>query len=195
MAITLPLLHRITVTEYRAGTSHKWKACISASVIVGTYERGATLSLAHDLAISVSQVENLARAGYTWRCLRHYGVTSAIRGRLTPTHFCTMGDLLRKYEFSPMEAVEILKECADHGASVETMRGYVEGRYDHKDPEWVRRLGRVVKEMDRLSTDYGVPELVRQACKLFLNLVIIEGELSNVETNHHPGGGAPLKLE
>ena len=194
--INLDQLHRIAVTQYMAGSAYRWKSCLAASCIVGRYERGATLALAQDLCISVSQVENLARAGWGWRTFRSYfpiGLASEVRGRLTPTHFSAMFDLWRLYEFDPHDAAGILAECVEHGASVASMRKYVEDTYGSKAADWERRLSRITPQVELLCSDYGVPEGVRLASIEWLTS-IRNGALQH-ETNIGTGGGAAPILE
>lgn len=191
----LEQLHRIVVTQYQAGSAHRWKACLAASCVVGKYDRGATLSLASDLCLSVSQVENLAHAGWGWRVFRKYfqgfGVASATRQRLTPSHFCVMFDLWREYEFSPWDAAETLVIAAEEGASVVTMRGWLDV-HDTR-PEWVKRLGRITPQVELLCNDYGVPEGVREAALNFINAVNNNGVQR--EENLSAGRGAAPLLE
>lgn len=183
----LPLLHRITVSEYQAGTTHRWRACLAASCVVGRYDKGATLSLASDLCLSVSQVENLAHAGWGWRVFRKFGITSATRNRLTPSHFCACFDLWRELEFDPWEAAEILTESAQHGASVAAMRDAIEGKFGpDRGDMWRRRLGRVVKQVGLLCADYGVPEGVRDAAKQFITAINHNGASQHENPNYNP---------
>lgn len=101
---------------YKAGTASRWGAALWAALVVGRYERGATLGLARRLLVSVSAVENLAVAGITYKHLRAFARNSRARSRLLRrarralpyTHFVVLGECWRRYEFSPYEALRYL---------------------------------------------------------------------------------------
>lgn len=191
----LRVLHRIAVTQYQAGSAHRWKACLAASCVVGKYDKGATLALAGDLCISVSQVENLAHAGLAWRWLRYYGVRIQVRTRLTPSHFSAMLDLWRRYEFDPQAAADTLQIAAENGASVMVMRQWIDDEFGpDRGDMWQRRLGRVLPQVELLVNDYGVPEGVRIAAQQFIAAVNGEHGAQH-ETNLSVGERAAPELE
>lgn len=159
----LDRLHKKAVSAYQKGSFHRWTTCLAASRIVGLLEPGLTKNLAYDLSLSISQVENLAKAGITYRYLRPYGLKSETRQRLTHSHFTTMGELWQRYEFSPMEAISILDDVAEAGASVAAMKHLVDDMYLDLDapPEWLVRWNRWMRLMDDLPNDYGIPSKMR----------------------------------
>lgn len=133
--MTPAVLHRRAVTYYRRGTDNRWVACLAASRIVGNYERGATLALAQDLAISASQVENLAYAGMAYRTFRRFGLDSETRRRLTPSHF-SVWQLFTRLEIDPAELVSELRTAAENGVSCAGLsKALVEMYGDGKDDE------------------------------------------------------------
>lgn len=127
------LLHRRVVTNYLLGNRYRWVACLAASRIVGRYDPGATLAMASDMGISISQVENYAAAGRFYRKFRRYmpqvGIDAAARRRLSPTHLTVAYHILTKYEPNPRDVLVELKTVADNGVSVEDMRDKMEGLF------------------------------------------------------------------
>ena len=165
-------LHTQAVEYYRAGTSQRWRACLAAYRIVGSYQKGETSSLAYDLRISVSQVENLARAGLTYVQLRPTCQDlPAYRKVLTYSHFAVLGDLIRKYDIPLTEAIEQIRTAAEEGASVEQMRSALEGEYNpdgHKT--WQDKLKVTRKGCEYLMSETDTPYEVYSAAQLFVKL-------------------------
>src|SRR4030043_457244 len=153
-------LHPQAVEYYRAGTSQRWRACLAAYRIVGSYQKGETSSLAYDLRISVSQVENLARAGLAYVQLRPTCQDLPdYRRVLTYSHFAVLGDLIRKYDIPLTEAIEQIRTAAEEGASVEQMRSALEGEYNpdgHKT--WEDNFKTISKACDYILSEINVPE-------------------------------------
>ena len=103
-----------------------------------------------------------------------------IRPRLTPSHFAVMGDLMRKHDLSPHEAIEQLRTAAEEGASVIALRESVEGEHGNGSPDWERRLDKMVSLAEKIRTDYGVPDRVHKAASAFLKC-LESGECNNSE--------------
>ena len=162
-------LHTQAVEYYRAGTSQRWRACLAAYRIVGSYQKGETSSLAYDLRISVSQVENLARAGLTYVQLRPTCQDLPdYRRVLTYSHFAVLGDLIRKYDIPLTEAIEQIRTAAEEGASVEQMRSALEGEYNpdgHKT--WQDKLKVMRKSCEYMMAETGIPIQVYMAAMNF----------------------------
>jgi len=112
----------------------------------------------------VSQVENLARAGITYRYLRPFGLKSETRKRLTPSHFSTMGDLWRWLDLSPYDVIEALDLAAEGGMSVAAMQAEVRAVHGHYRP-WVDRYDSLRKKIYDLAMDYETPGAVRLVLK------------------------------
>lgn len=125
-------LERRVIESYRRGNDYRWVACLAASRIVGKHD-GETKRLAGELALSLSQVENLAGAGKLYRALRPFGVMCEIRKRTTPSHFSAMWELANKHKLTNREVWEQLRTAAETGASVVTMRINVEGEHGNSD--------------------------------------------------------------
>ena len=164
-------LHTQAVEYYRAGTSQRWRACLAAYRIVGSYQKGETSSLAYDLRISVSQVENLARAGLTYVQLRPTCQDLPdYRRVLTYSHFAVLGDLIRKYDIPLTEAIEQIRTAAEEGASVEQMRSALEGEYNpdgHKT--WQDKLRVMRKGCEYIMAEDDTPPDVFELCADFYN--------------------------
>lgn len=157
--------HKQVVESYRRGSSWRWVACLAASRVVGNYDRGKTQALAIDLALSVSQVENLARAGLTYRRLRKYGVGGLVRLSLTPGHFAAMGELIRRYDLSPFEAASDLCTAAEIGASIAVMRAEIDRREGGGGMYWEGRWRRIRNDLLMLLTDIDAPPEVKKRAK------------------------------
>lgn len=155
-----------TVTNYRRGTKARWLACFGAMHVVGSYDRGATRDIARQLSISVSQVENLARAGVTRKALHKFGLRSEIVDLLTPSHFARMGKLMRRYEFSPDDAIEYLDMAAEYGMSVEAMSAEIEGANGGKVRRWGEYWEDLIKVSKNLLVAGDAPEFVYRLAKL-----------------------------
>lgn len=135
--------------------------------MVGAYDRGATRKLAHELSLSVSQVENLAKAGLTYRLLRKFGVGSEVRRKLTPGHYTAVGELMRWYDLPPEESADLLKLAAEHGASIVAMKSLVRDSFGDYVP-WAKRFDDVKQKIGSLVDDYETPYHVRLVFKAFL---------------------------
>lgn len=122
------------VRAYRRGTGSRWEAALAASIIVGRYERGATLSLARALYLSASQVENLAMAGTLYRWLTKearalgFGVVSEVqrcRALLSISHWVALAEAIRRFnpagsvpKIGPVDAMRFLSMAVTEGLTV-----------------------------------------------------------------------------
>lgn len=139
-----PAAFRRAVAFHRRGNQYRWASALGCAQVVGRREDGLTRRLAHRMALSVDQIENLARAAVTYRALRrHVGAQGSpairelhhIRETLTPSHFSTLGDLWRRFEFGADEAFAALQTAADEGASVKALAQFVQAEHTADPPE------------------------------------------------------------
>lgn len=171
------LLQRRAVQHYQVGTTHRWVACLAALRIVGTRQPGATQTLASKLSLSVSQVENLARAGWTYLVLRPLDPrVPQWRRQLTTSHFAALGDAMHRYEISPQDILIDLETAAHHHASVASLSSYLEGHYGGRVRDWQDKLDRARSRLIELCEDYSVPESVRTLTLDYLEAVRLEAE-------------------
>lgn len=162
-------LHRRAVEYYREGTAKRWVTCLVASRLVGRYSKGLTIALATDLALSVDQVENLARAGLMYRMMRPRAADlPTLRRKLTPSHFAAMGELAIKHDLSPAQILDQLREAADKGMSVDIMRGTI-GRGNPDPPSWLEELKRARAGVERVAQVGGAPLELWHTCTSFLD--------------------------
>ena len=173
-------LQKRMYTSYRKGSDYRWVACLCASRIVGKYDRGATLAMGKLLALSVSQIENLARAGVVYRWLRPLARDlPAIRKALTPSHFSVLGEMIRKYEPSLIQAVELLRDAAHAGMSVGDFRAALDTELGGYHPEWPARFEKLSALVDALCDDYDVPPTLRlkaRAVRRYMGSWTVDGE-------------------
>lgn len=105
-----------------------WVSCFACAQIVGQYERGATIVLAHELHRSVDTVEARARAAHTYRVLFSYFRDSpeiqkrlrAIRRVIGYSFFSEAGKMLRN-DTPPLEVFAQLDTAAREGAGSKSM--------------------------------------------------------------------------
>ncbi len=160
-----PHLARISqkfVLNYKRGNDYRWVACLCASRVVGRYEKFSTIEFSRVLAVSVSQIENLARAGVVYRWLRPLASDlPELRRALTPSHFSALGDLARKYDAAPIQAVEMLRDAAHAGLSVGAFRAALDSEWGGYKPAWGGQVGRLAGILDKLVNDFDVPDGLR----------------------------------
>ncbi len=169
---------RRMIQGLRDSDSSVWVACLSASRIVGNYDEGATKDFAEAMAaaigkkLSVSQIENYAKAGVAYRFLRKFAKDlPAIRRATSMTHFGVMWELFRKYEFSPLDMVEDLRTAAENDVSVASMKIEITNREEHSEtPDWELRGKTIYKKMKRLIED---PELLPPIAKVADDWIIM----------------------
>lgn len=150
------------VLNYKRGSDYRWVACLCASRVVGTYEKNSTAELGRVLAVSASQIENLARAGVVYRELRRLAPDlPGLRRALTPSHFAALGDLMRKYDASPLAAVDALRDAAHSGLSVGEFRAVLDSEWGGYKPAWGGQVRKLAGALDRLVGDYDVPDGLR----------------------------------
>jgi hypothetical protein len=153
--------------------------CELAEQIVGGNYNGATTELAGRCGISVSQVENLARAGLAWKSLEAIGIDSERRWHcrkvLPITHWTAFMDLWVQIEFDPTEAFETLYEAAGDGEipdkiiTVTGLRKIIQDLYGNGGRmDWEQHLKEATGKLKKLKDDYGVPEHIRLAAEDFI---------------------------
>jgi hypothetical protein len=137
-------LERRFVDGYRRGTASRWLSCLAASRIVGDHAPGQTKRLAQTLAVDVSAVEDMARAGLTYRALRPgRPELVGVRQSLTYSHFAAAGELMRAYDISPHEMIEQLRMAAEQGASVRAFKSLIAGEHGPAPEGWLAVLDRM----------------------------------------------------
>ncbi len=151
------------IKYYRAGSDKRWVACLAASRVVGGYDRNATSHLAYALSLSISQVENLAKAGKAYRALRRFGVDSEVRKALTPSHFAAMWDLKHKLRFDDHEAAAQLRTAAIESVSVAQMAGLITGEYSEGEPQYLKWADKMFDAAKKMVESVDVPEHVQRA--------------------------------
>lgn len=165
------------VKAYHSGTAHRWEFAECAEQIVGRYERGVTLELAAVLGISVSQVENLARAGLVWReALATYPdqvkQLNNMRAVLPISHWVTLGDMWKRLEFELHDGLSLLEEVAmaEKIITVAEWRNLLLGHFADGGglTEWEERYQSAKAKIGKMVNDYGCPENVRAAGMDFL---------------------------
>ena len=156
-------LHRRAVRYHRKGDGYLWVTAHAAAHIVGRYEKGATLSLAHDLRVSVDQVENYAR-GYLFYAylrvqFRPRSEVRRLRKELTLSHFYKLAKLNASLELSPAEWVYYMQEAEEYGTSSGYLvRMIAEQHEDKTAPEWVRQFPRA-KIQETIDTADAPPKV------------------------------------
>lgn len=151
-------LERRFLDNYRAGTSRRWAACLAASRIVGGHAPGQTKRLAQALAVDPSAVEDMARAGLTYRQLRPgRPELCGLRVRLTYSHFAAAGEAMRKYDLPPHEMVEQLRTAAEEGASVTAFRSMLQGEHGPAPADWMADLSKARKLALKMQVNYDLP--------------------------------------
>ena len=188
--------HKLAVLSHQRGEGSKWVTAYHSSQIVGTREKGKTVNLAKDLALSVDSVEHMARAYITYQTLRtferengaqvqslEFAGLREIRKRLTIKHFATMGQLWTRIEFSVQEGIDYLVWAAEEGASVEAMHRLIldEQTSDERMDEWQRELEDIARRVVNMINSYPVPDLIRLTAQDFL--VRIDKVLEVLEKN------------
>jgi len=129
------ILHRRAVRHFRAGNAQRWVACLAARRIVGHYDEGATVALADELYLSISQVRNLADAGRAYVAYRKLSShVQTLRKRLTTSHFAVACQLQGKYGFDDFQALGYLAEAVEDGESVAAWRDRIDTIYSMKTP-------------------------------------------------------------
>lgn len=116
------------VTQANKGEAHLWRSCFACALVVGQYERGATIALARNMRRSVDTVEARAQAAVTYhRLLAHFRADPEVwwrvrelRRLLGYSHFAEAGRLLRQ-DVSPLEVFAQLDTAAREGAGTKSM--------------------------------------------------------------------------
>lgn len=152
------------IRAYQQGSEKRWVACLAASRIVGNYDRGATQALARELALSVDQVENLARAGVVYRWMRPFDSGGLVRKKLTPGHYSAIGQLIKQFDLPLWDAFEDLRTAANEGISIAGMRASIVDR-EGGGVYWEKRYRRIRNDLAMLLTDSSVPREVLKRAK------------------------------
>lgn len=175
--------HMLGVKRYREGSTKLWATASMANMIVGNNEIGSTLSFASDLAVSVDTIEYWSRAYSTFlfllpyfketRDYLHFPTLHHIRRSLTISHFAIMGRLLRKYDLSPQDAIEILDTAAVERVSSRIMKATIDGMMDGnlREPIWVSHFTSLYKLGLRYADDIDTPDIIRKATYAYLSIL------------------------
>ena len=132
--------------------------CLIASRVVGQYDRGATEKLARNLGVTVSRVQDYARAGLGYRGFRQFGINCQLALDITSDHLADAWTLYNKFEMEPSEIVADLRTAAEQRMTREEFGRLLLDRYGAKDPpEWQDRLASVANKLVNLAVDKSVP--------------------------------------
>lgn len=115
--------HRAAVRESGLGERHLWRSCYYCAVIVGRYEKGATVALARELHRSVDTVEDRAKAAVTFfQLYKTFRASPEILRRLKElrrslgyTFFTQAGDRMRQ-DVSPLDVFADLDTAEREGS-------------------------------------------------------------------------------
>lgn len=154
---------------YQAGDDSRWVAAYWAAQIVGNYERGATLSLAKLMGVSVDTVENLAHAYMMYSALRSEIEFRSIarRARRWPTvyqsHFLSLYEAWQRYNLSLDEVYSILVDIVQaHGQlSSRDVDEHVRSHYG-KERAWTYYAERASRSLFALRQCPDVPAEIRK---------------------------------
>jgi hypothetical protein len=133
----------------RQGDMGLWGLCLLASRVIdkARYGDGAVIDFAQAVKRTGKTIYNFAGAWETYISLRREFETNFkmwpqvkrfqnLRAELPYTHFRAMGELMRRFEFSPTEAIGYLVDAMEQGYSADRMTKDVEAEQDgnHKPP-------------------------------------------------------------
>jgi hypothetical protein len=171
-------LEERAIAGYRLGTAYRWVSCLAAERIVGRYERGAAQEVANALNITVSQVENLARAGLAYRELRRISpYVHVLRERYTISHFTAFANLMYQIEFHPADGLRAWLEMDSMyrdeqlALTVQTFTRLMREEFGQSGKaDWEIHLERGSSLIMRAAHDYGMPDHLRQAAQEFLEI-------------------------
>ena len=119
------LLEARALRAWQTGNKHRWVTCLAASRIVGQYEPGETENFSKALGLSLSQTQNLAKAGLGFRAWRKYGLDWQVLKRITPSHVSAAAELAIRHDLLPRDIVADLMICAENGYSVMALRAMI----------------------------------------------------------------------
>lgn len=150
------LLIEQTSKIYERGNQTRWPAAFVAAKLMTErkYERGAAAELARALKLDgTSYIYTMAHAGITYNRLRDWinrevekdsrgesdviaelpyigvGFLRELRRQTKFTHFAVLGELWAKHKFSPVEAIEYLRQAAQGHWRVSELRGAIDAKY------------------------------------------------------------------
>lgn len=177
--------HVAAVVNMRRGDGCRWRAAFAAAVVVGRYERGATLALARDLNRSVDSVERLARAAVTYLALHRLLANvpnlperlRKLRRELPVSHFERVGRQMQN-DMPALEAFAQLDTAAEGGASAESLSS--NGHIPSILAELDRLMARHVRLAERLDRAPLTRRQVEQAVE-FLRTIREQAEKEGLE--------------
>ena len=162
------------------GTAKKWDSIRSISrVYRGTYMQGK-LEMATALALSESHLRRYSQTWVTytmlvvwWRNNREFSIDPRelrCDPRLSIGHWSRMGELMRRIEFSPQEALQRLQDAADDGVSVRAMTEMTEAEHENykatQDRRKVQLLYRLRDYVQRYTLEPGDERTMQAAIEL-----------------------------
>lgn len=156
---------------YKGADKSRWVAAYWCSGIVGYYERGATLSLANQMGVSVDTVENLAHAYSLYNELRSYReyefskiVAVARRHpRVYMNHFIALYKARETYGLSNEQIISLLVDIvqANGQLSSRDVDNHVQSRYGKERP-WYFYAQRAQKEITKALMCPDLPGAARK---------------------------------
>jgi len=171
----------------QAGDKNLWALAWLASKAVdkATYGEGAVIDFSQAIKRTGRTVYNLAKAWATYSGLRQDFAAnfkmwpqvkrySDLRFNLPYAHFLAMGELLRRFEFSPVEAIGYLVDAMELEMSADAMADKVEVEQDgnHREPNkeevFSKSTGKAVYELEQAGLNAPsdeVASIVNQAAE------------------------------
>ena len=127
-------LRRLVVEAYDGSESKRMVAALALSRIDTHYGENELSLVADDIGKRVRTVYRWVLAGNTWRFLRKHcrqrqkvgdkwiWIPGKPLPRVSMTHYTTMGELLKKYEPDPIDAIAVLRTAHEEKTTVDGMK-------------------------------------------------------------------------
>lgn len=173
---------RKAIETYRKKDGYDWQSALWCSRIVGKYEKGATLGLADDMAVSTDTVEDRAHAYMLFEKLgkldggifRLFVFNCRRAPYIYMSHFRALYDLQNSYNLSDYQVLSLLSDIlmAEGDLSSRKLDTHTRSRYGDTR-SWQYYAERTMKELTKLLNE---PELPKEGKKIAQDLFSYLGD-------------------
>jgi hypothetical protein len=165
---------------YTHSDTSRWIAALNCSMVVGKYDKGATLGLADDMGVSVDTVEDLARAYSMFRemcefedCKYRKLVFAARRAPYIYTsHFRAIADAKKSYGLSILQALDLLMDVVQSEGGISSRNVDTHTREKFGDSrDWFYYAKQTEKKLTNLLGQPDLPVDVRGVASELFNIL------------------------
>jgi len=159
---------------YSKSDSSRWISALHCSMVVGKYDKGATLALADDMGVSVDTVEDLARAYSLFREMGEFEdgkyrlfVFAARRAPYIYTsHFRAIADAKKSYSLSVLQALDMLMDVVQSEGGISSRNVDAHAREKFGDTrDWMYYAKQTERKLLNLLEQPALPKKVRRNAK------------------------------